>query len=281
MSANGDEIDSSKNGIFISLAMAGTIAGVSILFALVASRGEAFNGITQLLTPQSQNSLQVQEEIKDGSSTNAAEANQQQEPPVTSVEVKPELPQPSPDQESGDTPQNIINEQSLPSINALGSDEQNIDEKPVNNPAGTLSQRTDSNAMVPSPQESSIPDKSPETKSNEDIDNPDHNLPPLNPSSSQESTDESPGPSPKQTKEEEKEKDKEQQQKPLNDEKQEEKLQKQIEELQKKMQVVLDSSANSIDDAEKQLSELYAKAPDALQYLFGGFLQSLNSSNNE
>src|SRR4051794_15892613 len=103
--SDNEKTGPSKYGLLIPVALAGTIAGVSILFALAASHGGAFSGITQLLTPQLDSRLGQEEKKEDGSGTNLGPANREQETKVTAVEVKPEQELPPTKQENKVTSQ--------------------------------------------------------------------------------------------------------------------------------------------------------------------------------
>jgi hypothetical protein len=304
MSANGGKATSNMYGIFISVALAGTIAGVSILFAYAASHGDAFNGITQLLTPQSQNMQQVHEEKKDDSSTNAAEANQEQETKVTAIEVKREQNQPAPDQGNEDS---IKDNSGKPAPSSGKTEfplsEQKANEKPVNSPVNSAADNTAAvSDTAPPLQELALPDKSQDTKPENNDDKPyqgnDHSDPVPIPSLPSQSADVPTIPPPEPTKvqekkqveeqqkvikqrEEQQKKEQEQQLKLMKEKNElEEKLHKQTEELQKKIQEVLEHNADNADEAEKKLHELYAKTPDTLQYLFGDLLQFTSNQSD-
>jgi hypothetical protein len=281
MAEGNKNSSSSRHGIFISVGMAGTIAGVSILFALAASHGAALNGISQLLTPTPQNAQYIQDEKKDASSTAAPLTNSRQDTQVSTIEVKQDQGQ-QPEQKNEQLNQNVFDNQKLPVVESPETAGQNMNEQPG---VDLATSPTRSEIKEPSPPVQEVApadendDEKPKSNNVEDANNkPIPNNPSQDPTaSSLYSRDVAPAPPVKLTQEQEKkqfeeqqgslQQTEEQQQKEL-----EEKVQKQTEELQKKIQEVLDHTAGNVDEAEKKLTELYTRAPVTLHYLFDGIL---------
>jgi hypothetical protein len=293
MSASDREKTSSNMyGILVSVAMAGTIAGVSILFGYVASHGEAFNGIVQLLMPQSQSVLQAQEgeEKKGNSNTNVAEANPQQETQITTVEVRHEQNQPAQEQENKASSVVEGNAGNTVSSNAateplLPAPKADDEKKPVNNvPVNSAADITSVSDTAPPRQEPTFPDKSQEARQENNTDetpnqaNDRNNAtqiqspppsstspsPPSTPPPTSQSTDRPPVFSPPQSKptpvQDNSNKQMEEQQKAL--QKQEEQAKK-----EQKQQVSLLKEKNGLEEKlHKQTDELQKKIQEVLKH---------------